>query len=149
MKPLRKRLEQQVKLTGLHLDTIQQDYVLTWLLDGIAKDKVLGQHLVFKGGTALKKCYFGRYRFSEDLDFTAMESAPKDQALEEAIKSICSEIQTKMNEYAPISLSSQRYHEKRPHPDGQEAFIVKTQFPWQREPLTKVMIEITRDEKYN
>ncbi len=26
--------------------------------------------LVFKGGTALKRCYFGDYRFSEDLDFT-------------------------------------------------------------------------------
>jgi predicted nucleotidyltransferase component of viral defense system len=26
--------------------------------------------LGFKGGTALKRCYFGDYRFSEDLDFT-------------------------------------------------------------------------------
>ncbi len=26
--------------------------------------------LIFKGGTALKRCYFGDYRFSEDLDFT-------------------------------------------------------------------------------
>jgi len=26
--------------------------------------------LLFKGGTALKKCYFADYRFSEDLDFT-------------------------------------------------------------------------------
>ena len=26
--------------------------------------------LLFKGGTALKKCYFPDYRFSEDLDFT-------------------------------------------------------------------------------
>jgi len=25
---------------------------------------------VFKGGTCLRKCYFGDYRFSEDLDFT-------------------------------------------------------------------------------
>jgi len=27
--------------------------------------------LVFKGGTALRKCYFPNYRFSEDLDFTS------------------------------------------------------------------------------
>jgi predicted nucleotidyltransferase component of viral defense system len=27
--------------------------------------------LRFKGGTCLRKCYFGDYRFSEDLDFTA------------------------------------------------------------------------------
>jgi uncharacterized protein len=26
--------------------------------------------LGFKGGTALKCCYFGDYRFSEDFDFT-------------------------------------------------------------------------------
>ena len=26
--------------------------------------------MAFKGGTALKRCYFGDYRFSEDLDFT-------------------------------------------------------------------------------
>jgi predicted nucleotidyltransferase component of viral defense system len=30
----------------------------------------LRDRLAFKGGTALKKCYFGDYRFSEDLDFT-------------------------------------------------------------------------------
>ena len=30
----------------------------------------LKENLIFKGGTALKKCYFGNYRFSEDLDLT-------------------------------------------------------------------------------
>ena len=28
--------------------------------------------MAFKGGTALKRCYFGEYRFSEDLDFTLL-----------------------------------------------------------------------------
>jgi hypothetical protein len=32
--------------------------------------------LAFKGGTALKRCYFGDYRFSEDLDFTLREQLP-------------------------------------------------------------------------
>ena len=31
---------------------------------------------MFKGGTALKKCYFPEYRFSEDLDFTLAEEVP-------------------------------------------------------------------------
>ncbi len=31
------------------------------------------RRLAFKGGTALKKCYFADYRFSEDLDFTLTE----------------------------------------------------------------------------
>ena len=35
----------------------------------------LGELLVFKGGTALKRCHFGDYRFSEDLDFTLARAA--------------------------------------------------------------------------
>jgi len=48
---------------------IEKDYVITWLLLGLA-DSVLKNSLAFKGGTALKKIYFPDYRFSEDLDFT-------------------------------------------------------------------------------
>jgi len=36
----------------------------------------LRDRLFFKGGTALKKCYFPDYRFSEDLDFTLGEEVP-------------------------------------------------------------------------
>lgn len=48
---------------------IEKDYVLSWLLVAIAQSTLRDQ-LVFKGGTALKKCYYPDYRFSEDLDFT-------------------------------------------------------------------------------
>lgn len=48
---------------------IEKDYVLSWLLVAIAESG-LGHKLAFKGGTALKKCYYPDYRFSEDLDFT-------------------------------------------------------------------------------
>jgi len=48
---------------------IEKDYVLSWLLVAIAEGKLRGA-LVFKGGTALKRCYYPDYRFSEDLDFT-------------------------------------------------------------------------------
>lgn len=49
---------------------IEKDYVLGWLLAGIAAHPALKGSWVFKGGTCLKKCYFETYRFSEDLDFT-------------------------------------------------------------------------------
>ncbi len=49
--------------------SLEKDYVLSWLLVGIAKSK-LCKNVAFKGGTALKKIYFPDYRFSEDLDFT-------------------------------------------------------------------------------
>jgi len=52
---------------------VERDYALGWILWGISKDPVLSRRLVFKGGTCLKKCWFGDYRFSEDLDFTARQ----------------------------------------------------------------------------
>jgi predicted nucleotidyltransferase component of viral defense system len=48
---------------------IERDYVLAWLLTGLA-DHPLREVLAFKGGTALRRCWFENYRFSEDLDFT-------------------------------------------------------------------------------
>jgi len=55
---------------GLNANVIEKDYVIGWVLAGIANHPELGVSWVFKGGTCLKKCYFETYRFSEDLDFT-------------------------------------------------------------------------------
>jgi len=49
----------------------------------------LRETLVFKGGTALKKCYFGDYRFSEDLDFSGLNGAPTGDALAHAARDAC------------------------------------------------------------
>lgn len=48
---------------------LERDYCLAWFLIGLSQSK-LKDLLIFKGGTALKRCHFGEYRFSEDLDFT-------------------------------------------------------------------------------
>jgi predicted nucleotidyltransferase component of viral defense system len=48
---------------------LERDYCLAWFLAGLSQSK-LRDLLIFKGGTALKRCHFGDYRFSEDLDFT-------------------------------------------------------------------------------
>jgi predicted nucleotidyltransferase component of viral defense system len=48
---------------------LERDYCLAWFLVGLSQSK-LRDLLIFKGGTALKRCHFGDYRFSEDLDFT-------------------------------------------------------------------------------
>jgi predicted nucleotidyltransferase component of viral defense system len=53
-------------------DVLERDYCLAWFLCGLAQSD-LRPILAFKGGTALKRCYFGDYRFSEDLDFTLRE----------------------------------------------------------------------------
>ncbi len=54
---------------GLLQNVVEKDYVLGWVLMGIAQHPLLSRW-VFKGGTSLKKCFFETYRFSEDLDFT-------------------------------------------------------------------------------
>lgn len=64
---------------GLQPQIIEKDYVLGWVLAGIARDEELSRSWLFKGGTCLKKCFFETYRFSEDLDFTVTESAQLDR----------------------------------------------------------------------
>lgn len=65
---------------GLRPDVIEKDYLLGWVLAGIASHPETGTQWAFKGGTCLKKCYFETYRFSEDLDFTLTAPAHLDQA---------------------------------------------------------------------
>lgn len=43
---------------GLSANSIEKDYVLSWLLAGIFNAEELNQKWIFKGGTCLKKCYF-------------------------------------------------------------------------------------------
>lgn len=57
---------------------LERDYCLAWLLSSLAESDLRGR-LAFKGGTALKRCYFGDYRFSEDLDFTLLELTPFEE----------------------------------------------------------------------
>lgn len=52
---------------------LERDYCLAWFLVGLSRS-TLGDVLAFKGGTALKRCYFSDYRFSEDLDFTLVKN---------------------------------------------------------------------------
>ncbi len=56
---------------------LERDYCLAWFLIALSRTP-LRERLAFKGGTALKRCYFGDYRFSEDLDFTLTTDVPFD-----------------------------------------------------------------------
>ena len=61
-------------------DVLERDYCLAWFLAVMAESD-LKDILCFTGGTALKRCYFGEYRFSEDLDFTLLEPLQLDDLL--------------------------------------------------------------------
>lgn len=144
--PLRIRLDREKKKNGLTFETVQQDYLLSWILCGLYEHSALKENLIFKGGTALKKCYFGNYRFSEDLDFSVISSIPRKEKLLISIIEACKIAEQKMNEFAEVRLIIERYEEKDDHPFEQEAFKVRAQFPWHREPLTSAKIEITMEE---
>jgi predicted nucleotidyltransferase component of viral defense system len=143
---LKTRLQEQEKKTKAPWDKIEQDYVLSWILEGITLVPELNQRLVFKGGTCLRKCYFGDYRFSEDLDFSA-----KDGSIIEALPSLMN----KACELAMVKIQSSGknvmfrcdpYVEKRPHPEGQQAFVIQARLPWHRDFYTKVYAEISVSE---
>jgi predicted nucleotidyltransferase component of viral defense system len=81
------------------LNMVEHDYVLSWVLAGLYRRPApaaypkagLREQLVFKGGTALRKCYFPDYRFSADLDFTLVRSL-SPQELQTEIGAACQAI---------------------------------------------------------
>ena len=124
---------------------VEKDYALSYLLGGIARVKVLRDGLILKGATALKKMYFGDYRFSEDLDFSTPQGTPihdVDEAIGQAIR----EMERLLQERGPFRVQVERLTLREPHPGGQDAFIVRVQFPAHREALCRLKVEITRDE---
>jgi predicted nucleotidyltransferase component of viral defense system len=71
---LRADLNRIATRQGVPTEVIEKDYLLSYLLAGLTDVPEL-HGLKFKGGTALRKVYYGDYRFSEDLDFSAVDGA--------------------------------------------------------------------------
>ena len=126
---------------------LERDYLLFWILAGIDGVPALGRKLVFKGGTALRKCYFGGdYRFSEDLDFSGLDGVPTGTTMDLLVQEACVAAERMLAEYASVEITCERYVERDPHPRGQEAFVIRARMPWQNWAHTRVMIEVTVDE---
>lgn len=68
-----REIKQHSKKFNVTPATIEKDWVLGHLLNAFYSFDAIEKNFVFKGGTCLKKCYFGDYRFSEDLDFTLLD----------------------------------------------------------------------------
>ena len=145
MKPLRSKIQEQATLKKTPSHVIEKDYALSYVLAGIAMQPELSHSLIFKGGTALKKIFFGDYRFSEDLDFSTI-NAPKDKDLERTLKSAVDLSITLLNNYGAFEIELKRNPERAPHPKGQDAFNILVKFPWQPTPLCRIKVEITHDE---
>ncbi|HVC36646.1 MAG TPA: nucleotidyl transferase AbiEii/AbiGii toxin family protein [Candidatus Dormibacteraeota bacterium] len=56
-----------------NLAEAEKDYFLT-VVSKVINESELAKKIVFKGGTAIHHCYLPQSRFSEDLDFTALDA---------------------------------------------------------------------------
>lgn len=93
----KEELKEYAMARGLkNLGHAEKDYFQNIILFILSQN--YGKNLVFKGGTALNKC-FGLNRFSEDLDFTAKEKISLAK-LETGLKRFRIEFETENKEYA-------------------------------------------------
>lgn len=138
-------LKATARRCAIPYETVLKDYAIGHVLSAVASEPSLASTLVMKGGTALKKLYFGDYRFSEDLDFSGIAS-PRGAALARALRSVGSRAQERMSATGQFSVVVERVAHRQDHPAGQEDVVVRVQFPWQRQPLCTVKVEVTADE---
>jgi uncharacterized protein len=126
-------------------DIVEKDYAISYLLAAINATPNLGENLVLKGGTALKKLYFGDYRFSEDLDYSTRVIGPIFQ-IDALIETVVQKMNEMLNERGPFQVVYEPLILKQPHPGEQKTYLVRVQFPEQRQPLCRLKVEITIDE---
>ena len=124
---------------------VEKDYALTYLLAAIVQADGLGDNLVLKGGTALKKLYFADYRFSEDLDYSTRVMGSVQQ-IDAAMETVVRSMSEMLNERGPFQVELEPLMLKQPHPGDQKAYLVRVQFPEQRQALCRLKVEITVDE---
>lgn len=77
------QLHRVAEKEGLRFGQAEKDYVILWLLSGLAKAGAKKHGWVFKGGTCLRHCYYEGYRFSEDIDFSCR---PEGENLEVSLR---------------------------------------------------------------
>lgn len=145
MIPARELLDLRTEWS-LDVGVIEKDYVLGWLLAGIANHPQLSSTWLFKGGTCLRKCYYETYRFSEDLDFTVVDDGP--EAPEDLVP-IFRAIGDWLREESGIELvveetSFRRRQNLRGNPTTQGRIAYRGPNPPPQ--LPKVKLDITSDE---
>jgi len=133
-------IQQKARELGVRDTQIEKDYILSWLLQGMAQHKLLSTVLIFKGGTVLKKVYFEDYRFSEDLDFTLNDPYLTNEQIFENFHEIFEYIEEEAN--IPLELIDNNEHE-----DGGINFYVSYTGPLGGKGKQKsVKVDISRGE---
>ena len=83
-------------------DLIEKDIIISKMLFYLTQDKDFFQDYAFKGGTCLTKCYFGYYRFSEDMDFTYLNQKDFMGKSKSKIREVMSEKINKLGELIEV-----------------------------------------------
>jgi uncharacterized protein len=107
IKPL--EIQQKANAVGVRDQQIEKNYILSWILFGIAKHEQLSKAIVFKGGTVLKKVYFENYRFSEDLDFTLLNAEISNEQIFSWFKQVFEFIKEEAS--IPLNIIDNKEHE--------------------------------------
>ena len=118
---------------------LERDYCLAWFLVGLSRSP-LRDILVFKGGTALKRCYIGDYRFSEDLDFTLVKATPFEKLLPE-LKMISAEVLKASGVVVRYSREDRKSHR------NSHTFYLAYEGPLPRMTVKEVKVDITNKER--
>ena len=85
----------QMKIPAIY---VEKDYWLTYALFTIF-NSAIGRDIVFKGGTALSKCYNMIERFSEDIDLVVLRrEGESDNKLKSKLKAVSTIMETVMPE---------------------------------------------------
>jgi predicted nucleotidyltransferase component of viral defense system len=90
-------------------NTLERDYCIAWFLVGLSRSP-LRNKLAFKGGTALRRCHFPECRFSEDLDFTLLQSLSFEE-LKQELEPIYEEVKRASNITFRFSRSDSTTHQ--------------------------------------
>jgi predicted nucleotidyltransferase component of viral defense system len=148
---LKKEIERIALQENVSRSTVDKDWVLGHFIDAIFSIPLCRDSLVFKGGTFLKKCIISDYRFSEDLDFTAVNP---DFVLDRELLQEITTLITQRTEI-PLFIDSIKELKHKDMPTGYAAIIkfwgadhLKNQAPPAPERwATSVKIEIILYEK--
>jgi uncharacterized protein len=134
-------IQLKAREVGVRDQQIEKDYVLSWILKGLAEQEYLSKVLVFKGGTLLKKIYFEDYRFSEDLDFTLLDNNITNLQIFGWLKAAFKYIKEEAN--IPLALIDNNEHE-----DGGINFYISYIGPLGGQASNKkVKVDVARSEK--
>ena len=139
------RIALMVREAGVLHDYVLKDHALSYLLAGIFGVPDLRAHLVFKGGTALRKCFFPDFRYSEDLDFSTRDRYHWSRGeLLELLTEACRKAEEMTALFGPYSFLPRAVEHAAEHPHDQLDFKVDVAFPTGANLVLKV--EVTQEE---